>query len=68
MSFPILEQVAKTPRHTTFFLICGAPQATPIVFVHGWPELSVSWRGQLPVFRGLGSKHQKSWSPMNMPQ
>ncbi|HTZ66159.1 MAG TPA: alpha/beta hydrolase [Roseiarcus sp.] len=54
MSFPILENVAKTARHTTFFLSCGAAHATPIVFVHGWPELSISWRGQLPVFGGLG--------------
>ena len=54
MSFPILEHVAKTSRHTTFFLSCGAAQATPIVFVHGWPELSISWRGQLPVFGRLG--------------
>ena len=54
MTFPILENVAKTARHTSFFLSCGAAQATPIVFVHGWPELSISWRGQLPVFGGLG--------------
>jgi pimeloyl-ACP methyl ester carboxylesterase len=54
MSFPVLEKVAKSARHTTFFLSCGAAQATPIVFLHGWPELSISWRGQLPVFAGLG--------------
>jgi pimeloyl-ACP methyl ester carboxylesterase len=54
MSFPILEHVAKTARHTTFFLSCGTAQATPIIFLHGWPELSISWRGQLPVFAGLG--------------
>ena len=54
MSFPVLENAAKTARHTTFFLSCGDAAATPIVFVHGWPELSVSWRGQLPVFGGLG--------------
>ena len=54
MSFPILENVAKTARHTSFFLSCGGAQATPIIFLHGWPELSVSWRGQLPVFAGLG--------------
>jgi pimeloyl-ACP methyl ester carboxylesterase len=50
----VLEHVAKSARHTTFFLSCGAPRATPIVFVHGWPELSISWRHQLPVFAGLG--------------
>jgi pimeloyl-ACP methyl ester carboxylesterase len=54
MSFPILEHVAKTARHATFFLSCGAAKATPIVFVHGWPELSISWRAQIPVFGGLG--------------
>ena len=51
---PVLEHVAKTARHTTFYLSCGAPDATPIIFVHGWPELSISWRHQLPVFAGLG--------------
>jgi len=51
---PILEHVAKSARHTTFYLSCGAPDATPIIFVHGWPELSISWRHQLPVMAGLG--------------
>ena len=54
MSVTVLENVVKTERHTTFYLSCGAEQATPIVFVHGWPELSISWRGQLPVFGALG--------------
>ena len=54
MTHPVLEHVAKSQRHTTFYLSCGAPAATPIIFVHGWPELSISWRHQLPVFAGLG--------------
>ncbi len=54
MTDPILENVAKSARHTTFYLSTGAPEATPIIFVHGWPELSISWRHQLPVFAGLG--------------
>jgi pimeloyl-ACP methyl ester carboxylesterase len=54
LPLPVLEHVAKTARHTTFYLSCGAPDATPIIFVHGWPELSISWRHQLPVFAGLG--------------
>ena len=44
MSFPVLEHIAKSARHTTFYLACGAEDATPIVFLHGWPELSISWR------------------------
>jgi pimeloyl-ACP methyl ester carboxylesterase len=54
VSLPILENVAKSGRHTSFYLSCGAADATPIIFIHGWPELSISWRHQLPVFGGLG--------------
>ena len=53
-TFAVTENTAKTARHTSFYLACGAQDATPIIFVHGWPELSVSWRHQLPVFAALG--------------
>ena len=52
--FTITEHVAQSERHRTFYLACGATDATPIVFVHGWPELSISWRHQLPCFGALG--------------
>lgn len=54
INLPITEHVAKTRRHTSFYLACGAPEATPIIFLHGWPELSISWRHQLPAFAALG--------------
>jgi pimeloyl-ACP methyl ester carboxylesterase len=54
MIFPITEHIARSTRHTSFYLACGASQATPMIFVHGWPELSISWRHQLPVFADLG--------------
>jgi pimeloyl-ACP methyl ester carboxylesterase len=54
MIFPITEHVVKSGRHTSFYLACGGAKATPIIFVHGWPELSISWRHQLPVFGALG--------------
>jgi len=54
MNYPILERAAKAARHTSFYLSCGDEGATPIIFVHGWPELSISWRHQLPVFGNLG--------------
>jgi pimeloyl-ACP methyl ester carboxylesterase len=54
MMFPVTEHVVRTERHTTFYLSCGATDATPLIFVHGWPELSISWRHQLPVFAALG--------------
>lgn len=54
MIYPVLENVARTSRHTTFYLSCGPRDGTPVIFVHGWPELSISWFHQLPVFGGLG--------------
>jgi pimeloyl-ACP methyl ester carboxylesterase len=54
MALPVTEHVAKTARHTTAYLACGAEDAPAIIFIHGWPELAVSWRHQLPVFGALG--------------
>lgn len=50
----VTEHTWKTPRHTTFYLAAGDERSVPIVFVHGWPELSISWRHQLPAFAALG--------------
>jgi pimeloyl-ACP methyl ester carboxylesterase len=54
MTFPVTEHTVKTPRHTTGYLACGAERAPLLIFVHGWPELSLSWRHQLPAFAALG--------------
>ena len=54
MIFPVTENVARTERHSTFYLGCGASDGVPVMFVHGWPELSISWRHQLPVFAAMG--------------
>ena len=54
MAFPITEHIVRTERHTTFYLACGSQDAPLIIFVHGWPELSISWRHQLRCFASLG--------------
>ncbi len=54
MTFAVTEHCVRTQRHTTFYLACGAVDAPLLVFVHGWPELSISWRHQLPCFAALG--------------
>lgn len=54
MSIFVSEHFTRSRRHGTFYLACGEENGTPIVFVHGWPELSISWRAQLPVFGALG--------------
>lgn len=50
----ISEHTTATARHTSFYLTAGDPQNTPVIFVHGWPELSLSWRHQLPYVADLG--------------
>ena len=54
MTFSTVEHTFKSARHTTGYLACGAEAAPPLIFVHGWPELSLSWRHQLPAFAALG--------------
>ena len=54
MVFAVTAHRLETPRHTSSYLACGAADAPPIIFVHGWPELSLSWRHQLPCFASLG--------------
>ena len=54
MTFPVTEHTVKTARHTTGYLACGAEGAPLLIFCHGWPELSRSWRHQLPAFAALG--------------
>ncbi|MEM7543488.1 MAG: alpha/beta fold hydrolase, partial [Pseudomonadota bacterium] len=44
----------KIGEHRMSYLTDGNEQHPPIIFVHGWPELSISWRHQLPVFAALG--------------
>ena len=54
MTFPVSEHTLKTARHTTGYLACGAEAAPLLIFCHGWPELSLSWRHQLPALAALG--------------
>ncbi len=44
----------RTARHATHYLAAGPVAGPLMIFVHGWPELSLSWRHQMPVFAGLG--------------
>jgi len=53
LTIPVFENATKSSRHTSFYLSAGE-RGTPIIFVHGWPELSISWHQQLQVFGALG--------------
>jgi len=50
----ITEHTVRTTRHETFYLACGPPDGPLIIFVHGWPALSIMWRRQLEHFGALG--------------
>lgn len=50
----IEERTVQVGAHTIHLLEAGPAEGPLVVFVHGWPELSLSWRHQLPVLGGIG--------------
>jgi pimeloyl-ACP methyl ester carboxylesterase len=48
------ERVFRSDRHTSAYLESGPADGSLIVFVHGWPALSIMWRAQLEHFGALG--------------
>ena len=48
------ENTYQNDRHKTFYLSAGGKNSKKIYFIHGWPELSISWRNQLGFFSDLG--------------
>lgn len=50
----ISEHTIERDGHTTFFLADGPADGPLLIFLHGWPELSLSWRHQLPAMAALG--------------
>ncbi len=55
MALPeITEHIADLDGHKAFYLAAGPEDGPLVIFVHGWPELSLSWRNQLPVLGSLG--------------
>lgn len=43
-----------TPRHRTHYLEAGPADGPLMVFLHGWPELSLIWRAQMQAFAAKG--------------
>jgi pimeloyl-ACP methyl ester carboxylesterase len=44
----------ETPRHKTAYLSAGPADGHLMIFIHGWPELSLVWRSQLEFFAAKG--------------
>ena len=49
-----VDGVVEVNGHKTFYREDGPKDGPLMVFVHGWPELSYSWRHQLPAMARLG--------------
>jgi pimeloyl-ACP methyl ester carboxylesterase len=50
----ISEHTITVGGHSTFYRASGPEDGPLVIMCHGWPEQSLSWRHQLPVFGGLG--------------
>jgi soluble epoxide hydrolase / lipid-phosphate phosphatase len=50
----ILSKSVLTGDHRSFYLECGPIDGPAVVLIHGWPELSLSWRHVMPRLAGLG--------------
>ena len=65
----VTENTFRSSRNSIFYLASGPSQGTPVIFVHGKPELALSWRHQLPIFGALGFRapdargHARSSTP-----
>ena len=54
MNNAVTGHMAADGERQIHYLAAGPEDGPLIVFVHGWPELSLSWRHQLACFGGLG--------------
>jgi len=50
----ITEHRVTMAGHETFYLAAGLKDGPMVILLHGWPELSLSWRHQLPCLASLG--------------
>ena len=49
----INKNIFKSARHTSSYLSSGPVDGPLVMFFHGWPELSYSWRHQLKYFNEI---------------
>lgn len=53
-SSTLVSHTFRTPRHTTHYLEAGPADGPLMIFLHGWPELSLIWRAQMTAFAADG--------------
>jgi pimeloyl-ACP methyl ester carboxylesterase len=50
----LASRTLSAPRHTAHYLESGAADGPRMMFLHGWPELSLIWRAQMDAFAADG--------------
>jgi pimeloyl-ACP methyl ester carboxylesterase len=50
----LVSRTFSTPRHTTHYIECGPANGPLMMFLHGWPELSLVWHAQMAAFAADG--------------
>lgn len=50
----LVSRTCSTARHTTHYLEAGPAGGPMMIFLHGWPELSLIWRAQMNAFAANG--------------
>lgn len=60
MDFLTIAKLTHTNGETTRYYEGGSKDGTPLIFIHGWPDLAQTWHHQLKHFTSgsLGSKYR----------
>jgi pimeloyl-ACP methyl ester carboxylesterase len=53
-SSTLISRIFGTARHTTHFIECGPPDGPLMIFLHGWPTISLMWRAQMEAYAADG--------------
>lgn len=48
------QRTFSSPRQTTRYIECGPADGLLMIFVHGWPSISLMWRAQMDAFAADG--------------
>ena len=53
-SSTLVSRTFSTARQTTHYIECGPDEGPLMIFLHGWPSISLMWRAQLDAFAADG--------------
>src|SRR3954464_6019440 len=53
-SYTLASRSLSTPRHMTHYVESGPADGPLMIFLHGWPTISLMWRAQMNAFAADG--------------